>query len=144
MVWSGICHDGRSQLKIVQGTLNAVEYRDDIPDPIVLSFLEQRNFDYVFQHDNARSHVTRVCHDFLNQNHIRVLPWPALLPDLSPIEHLWDELSKRVRHRQNPSETLQELRDALMARVEQHPISLYPTIDWFYASEMRNCRCCKR
>ena len=30
------------------------------------------------------------------------------------------------------------------ARLEQHPTSIYPTIDWFYASEMRSCRCCKR
>ena len=30
------------------------------------------------------------------------------------------------------------------ARVEQRPTSLYPTINWFYASEMRSCRCCKR
>jgi transposase len=51
---------------------------------------------------------------FLNQNHIRVLPWPALSPDLSPIEQLWDELCRRVRHRQNPPETLQELRDVLV------------------------------
>jgi transposase len=118
MVWAGIFHGGRTQLKIVQGTLDAVKYREDILDPTVLSFLQQRNFDHVFQHDNARSHVARVCQDFLNQNPIRVLPWPALSPDMSPIEYLWDELGRRVR--------------------------LYPTIDWFYASEMRSCRCCKR
>jgi len=64
--------------------------------------------------DNARCHVARVCQDFFNQNYIRVLPWPALLPDLSPIEHLWDELVIRVRHRQIPPETLPELRDALV------------------------------
>ena len=45
MVWAGICHDGRTQLKIVQGTLIAVKYRDDILDPIaLLPFLQQRNF----------------------------------------------------------------------------------------------------
>jgi hypothetical protein len=33
--------------------------------------------------------------------------------DLSPIEHLWDELGRRVPHHQNPPETLHELRDAL-------------------------------
>jgi hypothetical protein len=57
MVWAGICHDGRTQLKIVQGTLNTVKYRDHILDPIVLPFLQQRNFDHVFQHDNARCQV---------------------------------------------------------------------------------------
>ena len=98
MVRAGICHDGRTQLNIVQGTLNAIKYRDDIIDAIVLPFLQQRNFDHVFQHDNARCHVASVCQDFLNQNHIRVLPWPALSPDL----------------RQIPPETLQELRDALV------------------------------
>ena len=105
MVWAVICHDGRTQFKIVQETLNAVKYRDDILDPIVLPFLQQRNFDHLFQHDNARCHVTRVCQDFRNQNHIRVLPCSALSPDLSPIEHLWDELGRRVLHRSIPPET---------------------------------------
>ena len=41
MVWAGICLDGFSQLKIVRGTLDAVKYRDDILDPIVLPFLQQ-------------------------------------------------------------------------------------------------------
>ena len=65
MVWAGIC-----QLKIVQGTLNVVNYRDDILDPIVLTLLQQRNFDHIFQNNNAGCHVARVCQDFLNQNHI--------------------------------------------------------------------------
>jgi hypothetical protein len=98
MVWAGICHDGRTQLKIVQWTLNVVKYRDDILDPIVLLFLQQRNCDHVFQHCNARCHVARGCQDFLNLNHICVLPLPALSPDLSPIAHLWDELGRRVLH----------------------------------------------
>ena len=36
VVWVGICHDSRTHLKIVQGILNAVKYRDNILDPIVL------------------------------------------------------------------------------------------------------------
>ena len=94
--------------------MNAVKYRDDILDPIVLPLLQQRNFDHIFQNNNARCHVARVCQDFLKQNHIRVLPWPALSPGLSPIEHLWYELGRRVRQRQNPTETLHELRNALV------------------------------
>jgi hypothetical protein len=41
VVWAGICHDVRTQLKIVQGTLNAVTYTYDIIDPIVVPFLQQ-------------------------------------------------------------------------------------------------------
>jgi len=118
MVWAGICHDCHTQLKIVQGTLNAVKYRDDSNG---LLFLQQQNFDHVIQHDNARCHVARVCQDFLNQNHIRVLPWPALSPDLSPIEHLLDELVRRVRHRHIPPESLQGLRDVLVHESKNIP-----------------------
>jgi hypothetical protein len=79
---AGICHDGRTQLKIVHGPLNAVKYTDNIIDPIGVPFLQQRNYDHVFQHDNARCHVARICQYFLNQNHSRVLPWPAFSPDM--------------------------------------------------------------
>jgi len=34
--------------------MNAVQYKDNILDPIVVPFLQQRNCDHVFQHDNAR------------------------------------------------------------------------------------------
>jgi hypothetical protein len=85
------------------------------------------------------------CQDFLNQNHIHVLPWPALSPDLSPIEHWWDELSRRVCHRHNPPETPQELHDALVHEWNNIPQAfIQRLIDWFYASEMRSCCCCKR
>ncbi|GFY26695.1 transposable element Tcb1 transposase [Trichonephila clavipes] len=29
---------------------------------------------------------------------VTILPWPALSPDLSPIEHIWDPLGWRVGH----------------------------------------------
>ena len=61
IAWAEICHGGRTQLKIVQGTLNAVKYIGDILDPIVLPILQQRKFDHVFQHRNARCHVTCIC-----------------------------------------------------------------------------------
>jgi transposase len=137
MVWAGICHDCRTQLKIVQGVLNAVKYRDDILDPIVLLFLQQWNFNHVFQHNNERCHVARVCQDFLGQNHIRVLAWPALSPDLSTIEHVWDELGRRVHHRQNPPETLQELCDALVPKWNNIPEAF---IQRLIGSMRRRCK----
>ena len=54
----------------------------------------------------------------------RDLPSPALSPDLSPIEHLSDELGRRIRHRQNPPEPLQELCDALVHEWNNTPQAL--------------------
>ncbi|GFV17187.1 transposable element Tcb2 transposase [Trichonephila clavipes] len=44
----------------------------------------------IFQQDNARPHTARVAPDFLR--HFQILPWPARSPDLSPVEHVWDQL----------------------------------------------------
>ena len=45
----------------------------------------------------------------------------AMSPDLNPIEHLWDELGRRVHNRINPPETLDQLRMALVAEWTNTP-----------------------
>ena len=52
-------------------------------------------------HDNARPHVARINRQFLNRYNVDVLPWPAVSPDMNPIEHIWDYLGRKVRARGN-------------------------------------------
>ncbi|GFT11624.1 transposable element Tcb2 transposase [Trichonephila clavipes] len=47
----------------------------------------------IFQQDNARPYTARVTQDFLH--HFETLPWPARSPDLSPVEHVWDQLKRQ-------------------------------------------------
>ena len=92
--------------------MTAVRYRDEILRPVAVPFVQQRNL--ILQQDNARPHVARVCQDFLANNNIAPLAWPPYSPDLTPIEHIWDELDSRVRKRRNPPATLAQLRNALI------------------------------
>jgi hypothetical protein len=51
-----------------------------------------------------------VCDHLLQQRQLRISD-----------AYLWDELGRRVRHRQNPPETLQELHDALVHECNNIP-----------------------
>ena len=112
MVWGGIAHGIKSQLIIDAGNMTAVRYRDEILRPATVPLVQQRNL--ILQQDNARPHVARVCQDFLANNNIAPLTWPPYSPDLTPVEHMWDELDRRVRKRRNPPATLAQLRNALI------------------------------
>ena len=79
MVWGGISSRGRTALVVVDGTLTGIRYRDEIIRPHVLPFVQQHNA--TLQQDNARQHVALVVIDFLIQNNVNVLPWPAMSPD---------------------------------------------------------------
>ena len=135
MVWGRIADNRRTELVTVDGNLNAQAYRDEILTPHVLPFM-QENAGMTFQQDNARPHVARVNMAFLDQHNINVLPWPSLSPDLSPIEHVWDQLGRQVRRRRNPPQTLRELTQALQEEWQNIPM---PRINRMIAS-MR-CRC---
>ena len=41
------------------------------------------------------------------------MAWPSMSPDLSPIEHVWDEMDRRLKQRPNQPVTLQGLVEAL-------------------------------
>ncbi|GFV81344.1 DDE_3 domain-containing protein [Trichonephila clavipes] len=73
----------------MRGTLTGQRYIDDILRPHVGPFLNGLS-GAIFQQDNARPHTARVSQDFLR--HFQTLPWPTRSPDLSPVEHVWDQL----------------------------------------------------
>ena len=103
-------HKLRTQLHFMDGNLNAQRYREEILRPIVVPFIRRHNL--MFQHDNAQTHVTRICTQFLEAENVPVLQWPAYSPHMSPVEHIWDALDLCVRQCVPVPTNIQQLRTA--------------------------------
>ncbi|GFT88899.1 transposable element Tcb2 transposase [Trichonephila clavipes] len=93
MVRGAIAYDSRPTLIVMCGTLTGQRYVDDILRPHVGPFLNGLP-GAIFQQDNARPHTARVAQDFLR--HLKTLPWPTRSSDLSPVEHVWDQLKRQM------------------------------------------------
>ncbi|UYV83242.1 hypothetical protein LAZ67_23000264, partial [Cordylochernes scorpioides] len=93
MVWGAIAYDSRSPSLRIQGTMTAQRYVDDVLRPVTLPYL-QGVPNALYQQDNARPHTARISQQALQD--VQMLPWPPYSPDLSPIEHVWDIIGRRL------------------------------------------------
>ncbi|GFV82362.1 transposable element Tcb2 transposase [Trichonephila clavipes] len=93
MFWAALAYDSRSFLIVMLGTLTGQLYVDDILRPHVGSFLNGL-LGAIFMQDNAHPHTVRVAQDFLP--HFQTLRWPAIFPNLSPVEKVWDQLKRQI------------------------------------------------
>ncbi|GFT19422.1 transposable element Tcb2 transposase [Trichonephila clavipes] len=122
LVYGGISIDGRTDLYIIRdGPLTARRYRDDILRPIVVPYAAAIGDDFTLMDDNCRPPRANLEEDFLFEEGIVRMEWPACFPDMDPIEHVWDALERRVDGRQPLPQTLQELERALLEEWDRIP-----------------------
>lgn len=124
MVWGGICYDARTELVVFdRGSVNARRYVEQVLEPHVVPFAPFIGDHFVFMHDNAPAHTARIVTDYLDAVNIQRLPWPASSCDLNPIEHVWDNLKRRIRSRTPAPTTIRELKIAVVEEWENIPQS---------------------
>ncbi|KAI3360395.1 hypothetical protein L3Q82_002305 [Scortum barcoo] len=111
---------------LARGSLTAIRYRDEILRPLVRPYAGAVGPGFLLMQDNARPHVAGVCQQFLQDEGIDAMDWPARSPDLNPIEHIWDIMSRSIHQRHVAPQTVQELADALVQVWEEIPQETIP------------------
>lgn len=106
-VWGAIWRGGRSRLVVLTGVVNQQSYIETLQDFFNETELPENA---IFQRDNAPAHTAAGVQQFLDGAGVRVLPWPSRSPDLNPIEHVWDAISRNINSRPHPAETIEQLR----------------------------------
>jgi transposase len=111
MVWACFSYYGVGKIYFIDGIMDAPRYVSILSSSLPPSLESMGLSEFIFQQDNDSKHTASVTKRFFSNRSIKILPWPAMSPDMNPIENLWDHVKQRVA--ESEPKTIRELRDAI-------------------------------
>ena len=115
MCWGAIAYNFKSRLYFHHNGVDQNEYKKCLEETQIFGQLNNHfgEGQYVFQQDGATCHTTDIVMHYI-QDRCRLLHgWPPNSPDLSPIEHIWAYMKRKLATK-GPIHTRIELETALL------------------------------
>lgn len=110
MVWGAMAAAGVGNLVFIPGTMDRFGYLKILQGNLLESVRKLGlGGNFVFQHDNDPKHTAKIVKEWLLYRTPKQLHSPPQSPDLNPIEHLWEEVDRKIRQQSITSvETLKK------------------------------------
>jgi DDE superfamily endonuclease/Tc3 transposase len=114
MVWGAFSYEGLSTLAILEGNQDSTKYIQTLCFHL-LKFNERfHGGTAIFQHDNASIHKSSMTTEWLANENIDVMRWPACSPDLNPIENLWSIMARVVYNEGRQYSSIKDLKEGVL------------------------------
>jgi len=83
---------------------------------------------FVYHDDNARPHRARTVVNLMETEGVKHMEWPAVSPNMNPIEDMWSEVTRTVDASANQPTNLAELRQAVIDAWQVLPLQTLATL----------------
>lgn len=119
MVWGAFAFNGKTNLAFPKGRLNALAYQNVLEDNLLLFAEMIAGPFFEFRQDSAPIHTAKTTWQWFLDNGVQVMDWPALSPDLNPMENVWAMLTRAVYAGGKQYNSTDELQASIISSWEQ-------------------------
>jgi transposase len=124
MIWGCMTTKGVGRMCNIDGIMDGQDYIKILDNHLLPTVKAHRlgRHGFIWQQDNDKKHVSQMAKDWFEDHNVTLLDWPSQSPDLNPIEHLWENLKRRLNNYPTFPTSIYELQQRIEVEWKRTPV----------------------